>query len=105
MKNEAVEAATAAVASKSTYAGAGSMIVGWIFSNEFAVLIGMVVGVAGLLINWYYKTKADHRAAEADRRAAQVQAQADARERVEHELRVARLRRDEWPDVRQGTLE
>ncbi|AGU48830.1 hypothetical protein VAPA_1c17220 [Variovorax paradoxus B4] len=61
MKNEAVEAATAAVASKSTYAGAGSMIVGWMLSNEFVVLLGMVVGVAGLLINWYYKAKADRR--------------------------------------------
>jgi len=62
MKNEAVEAATAAVASKSTYAGAGSMIVGWMLSNEFTVVVGIVVAVAGLAVNWFYKAKANKRA-------------------------------------------
>jgi len=62
MKTEAAEIATASVASKSTYAGAASMVLGWIASNEAAVLIGMLVAVAGFLVNWYYKAKSDRRA-------------------------------------------
>lgn len=62
MKTEAAEIATASVASKSTYAGAASMVLGWIASNEAAILIGMLVAVAGFLVNWYYKAKSDRRA-------------------------------------------
>jgi hypothetical protein len=62
MKNEAIEASVAAVASKSTYAGAGSAALGWFLSNEFAVVFGIVVAAVGLLVNWYYKRKADRRA-------------------------------------------
>lgn len=62
MKNEAAELVVASAASKSTYAGAASMFFGWVASSEAAIVIGMVVGVLGLLINWYYKAKADRRA-------------------------------------------
>ncbi|MFT3777035.1 MAG: holin [Ottowia sp.] len=62
MKTEAAELAVASAASKSTYAGALSMVLGWLTSNEAAVLVGMLVGVVGLWINFYYKAKADRRA-------------------------------------------
>lgn len=71
MENEAI---AAAVASKSTYAGAGSMILGWMFSSEAAVLLGMVIGLAGLAVNWYYKAKTDQR------------------EQREHEARMRKLK-------------
>ncbi len=49
--------------------------VGWFLSNEFFGLVGAVVAVGGLVLAWYYKREANRR------------------QLVEHELRVARLRR------------
>lgn len=50
-----MEAAIAASATKATYGGAGATVAGWLLSNEAAVLIGLLVGVAGFLVNWYYR--------------------------------------------------
>jgi lysozyme len=65
----ALDATVSATASKATYGGAGMTIGGWFLSSEFAVLVGMLAGVCGLLVNWYYKAKEDRRLqAEHDRR-------------------------------------
>lgn len=61
MKTEALEATTAAVASKTTYAGAAVSFYGWLTSNEFAGLVGVLGVVVGIIINWYYKAKRDKR--------------------------------------------
>lgn len=61
-KQIAVETTAAALGSKATYAGSGGAVVGWLLSNEFAVLAGLLLGVAGFLVNWYYRYKADRRA-------------------------------------------
>ena len=53
----AIEATLAAAGAKATYTGAGVTIGGWAFSSEFAALFGMVIGLAGLLVQWYYKRK------------------------------------------------
>ena len=37
-------------------------VIGWATSSEAGVAIGIVIGVAGLLINWHYKARADKRA-------------------------------------------
>ena len=58
---QTIDATVAAAGSKATYTGAGMTIGGWFLSSEFAVLVGMLVGVAGLLVNWYYKHKQDRR--------------------------------------------
>lgn len=54
---QAIEVSMAAVGSKATYTGAGMTIGGWVFSSEFAVLVGMLIGVAGLAVQWYYRHK------------------------------------------------
>lgn len=59
----AVDASIASAASKTTYAGAGMTVGGWFLSSEFAVLAGIVLGIAGFLVNWYYKHKQDRREA------------------------------------------
>ena len=61
MSTEAVDATIAAVGSKATYTGAGMTISGWFLSSEFAVRAGIVLGVAGFTVNWYYKHKQDRR--------------------------------------------
>ena len=55
------EAAIAATASKATYGGAGASVISWLMSSEFGVLMGILIGVIGLCINWYYKHKEDRR--------------------------------------------
>lgn len=42
-----------AAASKSIWAGVLSMFFGWLVSSNAEILVGMLVGVAGLLVNWY----------------------------------------------------
>lgn len=71
------DAAIAAAGSKATYTGAGMTISGWFLSSEFAVLIGMLIGVAGFAVNWYYRHKED------------------ARQQAEHERRMREF--DEGP--------
>lgn len=61
MREQAIEAAIAASASKATYAGAAATGLGWLLSSEAAVLFGIVGVVAGLIVNWYYQAKRDRR--------------------------------------------
>jgi hypothetical protein len=86
MDKEAIEVGVATVASKSTYAGAGASFLGWLVSSEFTIVVGIIVAIAGLAVNWYYKAKADRRG------------------EAEHEARMARLRRGEPSDTDQGDL-
>lgn len=58
---QAVDTTIASAASKATYTGAGMTIGGWFLSSEFAVLMGVVIGVAGFVVNWHYKHKEDKR--------------------------------------------
>ncbi len=72
---QAADAAIASTASKVTYTGAGMTISGWMLSSEFAVLVGIVLGVAGFIVNWYYRHKEDRRS------------------QAEHEIRMRELTR------------
>lgn len=51
----------AAVGSKATYTGASTSIVAWVLSSEFGILLGILLGLGGFLVNWYYKHKQDKR--------------------------------------------
>lgn len=75
MKPE-TDAVIAAVASKTTFAGAGTSVVGWLTSSEFGVVAGIVLGMLGLAVNWYFRSRAD------------------VREQIEHEARMRKLARD-----------
>lgn len=83
----AADLTVSTAASKSAYAGAISMILGWLVSSNAAILLGMIVGVVGMYVNWYYKHKADKRMTR------------------EHDLRVARLQRGMDTDTDLGDLE
>lgn len=79
--NHAIDATLAATGSKATYTGAGMTIGGWFLSSEFAVLVGMLLGVAGLAVNWYYK----HKLTKLEMHLKQKE---DARRQAEHEQRM-----------------
>ncbi len=83
----------AAIGSKATYTGAGATAVGWILSSQFGVLFGILLGVSGLLMNFYYSRKRDKRE-EADA----------ARREAEHQLRMI-LRNDRHDLMEQGADE
>jgi len=59
--DETQQAAVSAIASKAAYGGGGTAFVSGLISNEVGVICGIVVGVAGLLVSWYYKAKQDRR--------------------------------------------
>lgn len=84
MSNE-VDAALAATGSKATYGGSATIIGGWWLSSEFAVLVGMIVGVIGLAVQWYYRRKV----AMVEIKMREEQ---NDREREAHVLRMAELR-------------
>lgn len=76
MKTEAVEAAVAASATKATYGGVATIGLGWVLSDGFAVLMGLVLGLAGFAVNLYFRKRQDRR------------------EEREHALRIAAIERD-----------
>ncbi len=59
MKDQATEAVIAAICSKATYAGSCATFLGWFYSSDATVIFGLILGVTGLAINWYYKAKQD----------------------------------------------
>lgn len=84
---EAAAAATiSAHASKATYGGAGVTIFGGFALNDVAIVVGMLVGVIGLVIQWHYKRKAVM--AEIEFHRAE-----DQRRQEEHEARMQELLR------------
>lgn len=58
---QTLDATMAAFGSKATYTGASASVVGWLMSSEAGIFIGIVIGVAGFIVNWYYKHKEDKR--------------------------------------------
>jgi hypothetical protein len=61
MKEHITDASIAAAASKTTYTGAGLTITGWLLSSEAAVLVGMIIGVLSLAVNFIFKLREDRR--------------------------------------------
>lgn len=59
MTNE-MESAASTAASATSYTGAGVSVIGGLMLNEVAMIVGMVVGVVGLLVNVYFKHRMLH---------------------------------------------
>lgn len=57
----AFEAAVAASASKIMYTGGAASGAGFVLSNELIGAIGLVIALAGFVVNWYYRRKDDRR--------------------------------------------
>ena len=59
---ETLDASVSAAASKVTGAGSAVTLFGWATSSTLGMWVGIVIGIAGLLVNWYFKHKSDRRA-------------------------------------------
>ena len=59
--SQAIDATLAAIGHKTAQTGAITTLGGWVLSSEFGVLVGVVLGIAGLSIQWYYRRKQDQR--------------------------------------------
>lgn len=68
MPNALQDTAASAVASKTTMVGSTVTVAGWATHSDFGMWAGIVIGVLGLVVNFYYRFKSDRRAAEAHRR-------------------------------------
>ena len=51
----------AAAGSKATYTGASTSVAAWMLSSEFGILVGVLLGLGGFGINWYYQHKRNNR--------------------------------------------
>lgn len=56
-----IDATAATLGSKAAYTGASTAVGGWLLSSEFGVIAGLLIGVIGLLTNWYFQHKRDKR--------------------------------------------
>jgi hypothetical protein len=61
MRQEATEATIAAVANKVSVSGGAAAVWGGMTANEIAAFGGLLIAVIGLLVQIYYKRKADKR--------------------------------------------
>ena len=68
----------ASIGSGATKTGASGAVLGWLFSQEVLAVLGVVIAVIGLVVNWYYNHKRNQR------------------ENAEHVLRMKELRDEYW---------
>lgn len=51
------DATLATAGAKVAYGGGSTAVVGWAISSDVAAFLGLLIGFAGLLVNWYYRHK------------------------------------------------
>lgn len=54
-------ASIASIAYKFGWGGTATFLISWVVSSEFGVLIGVLLGLGGFLVTWYYKHKENKR--------------------------------------------
>lgn len=62
MRQETIDATVASVSNKAVGAGSAVTVVSWFNSSNLGVWAGIAIGLAGLLVNWYYKHQNNKRA-------------------------------------------
>lgn len=70
---DAIDATGVAITAKVTQVGALSTFFSWLVSSEGGMLVGIVIGLIGLVVNLFYQ----HRR--------------DKREQIEHEKRMSKM--------------
>lgn len=60
-RQTAIDATAATIGAKVAYTGATTTVGSWLLSSEFGVMAGLLIGVIGLLTNWYFQHRRDKR--------------------------------------------
>ena len=58
---ETLETTAVAMANKATFAGSAVSVLGGLTESQIGLWAGILIGFAGLAVNWYFKRKADKR--------------------------------------------
>lgn len=74
MTTAVADAAVAGAASKATWTGSAVTVLSTFTSSDFGLWAGVAIGVAGLVVNWYFKRKSDLREAATELRAQEAHA-------------------------------
>lgn len=61
MHQETVEAGISAGANKLAIAGSAGAVIGGLTQSDIGMWIGVLIGVAGFGVNWYFQRKSDRR--------------------------------------------
>jgi hypothetical protein len=61
MNPDSIDATLATIGHKTAQSGVGLTFVGWALSSEGTAAIGILMGLIGLSIQWYYRRKQDKR--------------------------------------------
>ena len=85
------DAAVAATAHKFAVGGGSGAVLGWLMSNDFVGIAGLIIGAIGLCVQIYYRRRADARDAQATLREAAALARSEQREIEFHNARMAGL--------------
>lgn len=91
LSRDTIDAAVATTGSKVTFTGAGTSALSALFSSQAGVLYGVVIGIAGILVNWHFKRRAEKREQEARQRDQEARQRQEHREQLEHEARMRQL--------------
>ena len=70
--NNTVETTAVAAANKATWAGSAMTMVSGVAASDIGMWAGIIIGVAGLVISWFFKYRADARYQEANARYAEA---------------------------------
>jgi hypothetical protein len=84
MKTQAAEVAAGQAGTTMTIGGGSMAVYGGLTSQELIALAGLMVAIAGYLLGWYYKRKADRRG------------------QIYHEARMRALERGKAPHTGHG---
>lgn len=55
------ETATISASTKLTAGGSAVSVAGWITDSNIGLIAGILIGLAGLLVNWFYQYRRDRR--------------------------------------------
>jgi len=61
MISETFESTAATVANKASVVGSLGSVLAWFNSSSFGMWAGIVIGVIGLTVNWYFKIQSNTR--------------------------------------------
>jgi hypothetical protein len=66
------EVLATSVSHKATWTGSIAMMLSWLADEKVLGLLGLVIALLGVAINWYYRAKENRYKAEENRRAQEL---------------------------------